>query len=45
MTNICHFEKALKVSWVRKISNAQWFRLLHALYNNIDKVLVFGDFF
>ena len=46
MTNLCNFEKALKVSWVRKLythQNLQWFRLLYALYNNIDKVLVFGD--
>ena len=46
MTNLCNFEKTLKVSWVRKLythQNSQWFRLLYALYNNIDKVLVFGD--
>ena len=46
MTNICYSEKALKVSWIREPythQNLQWCRLLHALYKNIDEVLVFGD--
>ena len=46
MINIFNFEKALKVSWIRKLyinQNSQWSRLLHALYHNIDRVFVFGD--
>ena len=46
MINIYNFEKALKVSWVKKLitqPNAQWYKLLEAMYGNIDQIVTFGD--
>ena len=46
MINIYNFEKALKVSWVKKLitqPNCQWYKLLEAMYGNTDQIVAFGD--
>ena len=46
MINIYNFEKAIKVSWVKKLitqPNSQWYKLLEAMYGNIDQIVTFGD--
>ena len=45
MINLYHFEKALKLSWIKKLinQNSQWFKLLQANHSNIEKLLIFGD--
>ena len=46
MINVHYFEKALKISWIKKMlsnQDSQWFRLLQATHLNIEKVLLFGD--
>ena len=46
MINIHHFDKALKISWIKKLitqPNSQWYRLMTIMYENISQFLNFGD--
>ena len=46
MINIHNFDKALKINWIKKLvtqPNSQWYKLLTAMYENINKILIFGD--
>ena len=46
MINIHNFDKALKISWIKKLvtqPNSQWHKLLTVMYENINKTLIFGD--
>ena len=46
MINIHNFDKALKISWIKKLvtqPNSQWYKLLTVMYENINKTLIFGD--
>ena len=46
MVNVYNFERALKVTWIKKLitqQNSQWYRLLLVMHQNIDKILHFGD--
>ena len=46
MINIHNFDEALKISWTKKLvtqPNSQWYKLLTAMYENIIKILIFGD--
>ena len=44
--NIYNFEKAPKVSWIKKLitqPHSECYKLLVAMYGNIDLILIFGD--
>ena len=46
MINIFNFEKAIKVSWIKKIifqTNSQWYKLLFCMHSEFNKILQFGD--
>ena len=46
MINVHNFEKALKTSWVPKLlfhQKSQWYKLLLATHESLDKLLIFGD--
>ena len=46
MINIHNFDKALKISWIKKLvtqPNSQWYKLLTVMYENINKTVIFGD--
>ena len=46
MINVHHFDKALKISWIKKLitqPNSQWYRLMTIMYENISQFLKFGD--
>ena len=46
MVNIHNFDKALKISWIKKLitkPNLQWFKLMTIMYENIGQILNFGD--
>ena len=46
MINIFNFEKALKVSWMKKLiskPNSQWHKLINILYKDLNMILTHGD--
>ena len=46
MINIHNFDKALKISWIKKLMtqpNSQWYKLMTVIYENINQILIFGD--
>ena len=46
MIDLLNFEKAIKVSWIKKIifqTNSQWYKLLFCMYSDFHKILQFGD--
>ena len=45
MMNICHFEKALKLGWIRRLLNdpsPQWQRLLPITSNDLNNLKKYG---
>ena len=46
MINIYNFNKALKVSWIKKLishQDSQWQKLLQVMYKNFTNIITFGD--
>ena len=46
MINIHNFDKAFKISWMKKLitqPNSQWYKLMSVMYENIGQILNFGD--
>ena len=46
MINIHNFDKALKVSWMKKLITqpiSQWYKLMSIMYENFSQILNFGD--
>ena len=46
MINVHNFEKALKISWIKKLithPKSQWYKLLEVMYTKINRILDFGD--
>ena len=46
MINIHNFDKALKISWMKKLitqPNSQWYKLMSVIYENFSQILNVGD--